>query len=176
MDLIFSHFTKMLTRFWKRLKRTSRIRLLLLLLTTIGTALITGYIVYDEASRLSVSGTAIGFVGATRTKASMSLTYHITVRVGSWQTSVETHLNSPLFWLRVDGLAIGETFQGDTKTFKPYETVDYSLTFSESSSTTIGLIGNNQPHSYEIVMSSIVSAGGYQESLGRSTSTLWSFP
>jgi hypothetical protein len=118
----------------------------------------------------------IGFVGASRTKVPLMLTYHINVRVGSWQTSVETHLNSPLFWLRVDGLSVGQTFQGDTQSFKPYQTVDYSLTFSESSSTTIGLIGESQPHSYEIVMSSIVSAGGYQERVARRTSALWAFP
>jgi hypothetical protein len=104
-------------------------------MTTIGIALLTGYVVYDEASRRSVVGTAIGLVGASRTRAPSMLTYHVTVRVGSWQTSIETHLNSPLFWLRVDGLSVGQTFQGDTQSFKPYQTVDYSLTFSESSST-----------------------------------------
>jgi len=169
-------FLEMRTHIWIRLRRISRLRLLLLAMTTIGIALLTGYVVYDEASRLSVGGTAVGFVGASRTKVPTMLTYHITVRVGSWRTSVETHLNSPLFWLRVDGLSVGQTFQGDTQSFKPYETVDYSLTFSESSSTTIGLIGDSQPHSYEIVMSSIVSAGGYQESLGRSTTVLRAFP
>ena len=103
-----------------------------------------------------------------------SVTYYLTVDIGSWAGRLDTRVTAPTYSLVVDNLPLSREL-GDSGSFMPYGQFESVLTFVAYDSAIANAICDNNPHTFTVTFNALVSAGIYSAQITRSDTKTWSF-